>query len=78
MISRPILEVANLNNIKVYRHERGSSLNKYEIFQKDIFNEKYMYDLIRIIGKKIETKKIKNKLYLTILEIYKIINIIKN
>ena len=34
VISKPILDIANEKKIKVYRHERGSSLNKYEIFKK--------------------------------------------
>ncbi len=37
-ISRPIIEAAKRFNIKVIRHEVGSSENKYELFYDDVHN----------------------------------------
>lgn len=39
-ISRPIIEAANIRNIKVERHEVGSSREKYEIFKHDVHDLK--------------------------------------
>ena len=64
VISRPILEVARRKKIKVYRHERGSSLDKYEIFKNDIFDEKYFYNLINKNWKKEKNEKKKKKIVL--------------
>ena len=52
VISKPITEAAKLNNVKVYTHERGSTLSKYEIFEGDIFDNKITYNTINKYWKK--------------------------
>ena len=42
-ISRPIITAAKLNKKKILIHERGSDLNKYEIFTDDIHDNDYIY-----------------------------------
>lgn len=46
-ISRAIILAAKKNKINVFRHERGSSLNKYEIYEKDLHDYKYRSKLIK-------------------------------
>ena len=42
-ISRPIISAAQLNKKKILIHERGSNLDKYEIFTDDIHDNDYIY-----------------------------------
>jgi len=42
-ISRPIITAAKLNRRKILIHERGSDINKYEIFTDDIHDNDYIY-----------------------------------
>lgn len=44
VISKPIHEAAMVNKVKVHVHERGSLLNKYEIFKGDIFDRNFMFN----------------------------------
>ena len=53
-ISKPIIEAAKNHNIKIISHERGSSLDKYQVFEGNMFN----WDLYK---KKINTHWRKEK-----------------
>jgi hypothetical protein len=46
-ISKPIHEAAKLNKVKIFTHERGSTLKKYEIFKGDIFNNNFLEKYIK-------------------------------
>ncbi len=45
--SLPIILAAKKSNIKILRHERGSNVNKYEIFEKDIHDLDYRADIVQ-------------------------------
>ena len=74
-ITKPILEAAKLNKVKIFSHERGSVLNKYEIFKGDMFDQGYASKHIETYCKRVTNllkknnidekyfKKIKNKSY---------------
>jgi hypothetical protein len=42
-ISKPIISSAKFNKKKILIHERGSTLNKYEIFTDDVHDNDYIY-----------------------------------
>ena len=46
-ISRPIIEAAKLKKKKIIIHERWSDLNKYALYEDDIFDKKYFYNNIK-------------------------------
>ena len=62
VISKPIHEAAKINKIRIYVHERGSSLNRYEIFKGDIFDRNFMFKHISSYWKKEKSFFKKNKI----------------
>lgn len=46
-LSNPIIQIANQNKIKIIRHERGSSYQKYELYESDVHNFSYIRKQIK-------------------------------
>ena len=70
-ISKPIIEAAKNQKKIFFIHERGSNLNKYEIFNDDIFDYNYIFRRINQHWKKnkdINIKKKISKKYFTLIE----------
>jgi hypothetical protein len=46
-LSNPIIQIAKKYNIKIIRHERGSSYKKYELYKKDVHDIHYIKKQIK-------------------------------
>jgi hypothetical protein len=61
-ISKPIIEAAQKQKKLFFIHERGANLNKYEIFNNDIFDYNYIFRRINQYWKKNNNKYLKIKI----------------
>jgi len=71
VISKPIIEAAKISKKEVLIHERGSELNKYELYKGDIFDNHFLYKKINTHWKSEKNKKKKIRIakkYFTLLE----------
>ena len=63
VISKPIIDAAKISKKKILIHERGSQLNKYELYKGDIFDNNFIYKKIIKYWK--SEKNIKKKINLS-------------